>query len=240
MIAKCGQLRVWHWAHKGVRTCDHWWERQTPWHRGWKDHFPEECQEIVQVSAQGEKHIADVKTHSGVVLEFQHSVLKQGERESREAFYKTMVWVVDARRRASDRERLLACVKSARTVSRTPHLISVALDACPLLRDWQASCVPVYFDFGDGRPDGTAGLRGAPMLWRVSPYRPNGLALLSLVPKEWFLDVHLRGLPFEEWHAKAERNVAFELSVIRPSPQSRPLSDFKRYLVRRERSRRRF
>jgi class 3 adenylate cyclase len=24
MIAKCGNYRVWHWAHRGTRTCDPW------------------------------------------------------------------------------------------------------------------------------------------------------------------------------------------------------------------------
>ena len=26
MITKCGDLKVWHWAHKSKRVCDHWWE----------------------------------------------------------------------------------------------------------------------------------------------------------------------------------------------------------------------
>src|SRR6267142_346180 len=98
MIAKCGDIKVRHWAHLGRRTCDHWWEPETVWHRDWKNHFPLSWQERIHSSENGEKHIADVKTGRGVVLEFQHSFLHSNERESREKFYPKLVWVVDALR----------------------------------------------------------------------------------------------------------------------------------------------
>ena len=113
MIAKCGQLRVWHWAHRGTRTCDPWWEPETEWHRNWKNKFPEIWQEIIHRSETGEKHIADVKTGSGMVLEFQHSNLHHDERVSRENFYPKMVWVVNGRRRVRDRARFFASLREA-------------------------------------------------------------------------------------------------------------------------------
>jgi hypothetical protein len=67
MIAKCGQIRVWHWAHRAIRTCDPWWEPETKWHRDWKNQFPEDWQERIHKSEAGERHIADVKTDFGVV-----------------------------------------------------------------------------------------------------------------------------------------------------------------------------
>jgi competence protein CoiA len=103
MIAKCGDIRVRHWAHLGTRTCDPWWEPETEWHRAWKNRFPENWQEISHLSENGEKHRADVKTDRGVVLEFQHSFLQREERESREKFYRNMVWVVNGLRRVRDR-----------------------------------------------------------------------------------------------------------------------------------------
>jgi ssDNA-binding Zn-finger/Zn-ribbon topoisomerase 1 len=39
MVAKCGRVKVWHWAHKGAPPCDPWWENETEWHREWKDRF---------------------------------------------------------------------------------------------------------------------------------------------------------------------------------------------------------
>jgi competence CoiA-like predicted nuclease len=87
MVPKCGERRVRHWAHRGVLQCDHWWENETPWHRNWKNKFPAEWQEIIHQAENGEKHIADVKTTHGRVIEFQHSYLTIDERRSREAFY---------------------------------------------------------------------------------------------------------------------------------------------------------
>jgi len=45
-----------------------------------KDQFPADWQEHVQHAETGERHIADVKTSRGWVIEFQHSYLKPEER----------------------------------------------------------------------------------------------------------------------------------------------------------------
>lgn len=45
VVAKCGEVRMHHWAHRGLPTCDSWWEPETQWHRAWKDHFPKQWQE---------------------------------------------------------------------------------------------------------------------------------------------------------------------------------------------------
>lgn len=89
VIPKCGQYRINHWAHKSINHCDKWWESETEWHRNWKDLFPKEWQEVVAYDDQtGEKHIADIKTNSNLVVEFQHSNISDEERISRESFYK--------------------------------------------------------------------------------------------------------------------------------------------------------
>jgi competence CoiA-like predicted nuclease len=105
MVARCGEVNVWHWAHKGRCTGDSWWENETEWHRAWKGKFPESWQEIVHRADGGEKHIADVKTDHGWVIEFQHSYLKPEERRSRDAFYPKLVWVVNGARRKRDSEQ---------------------------------------------------------------------------------------------------------------------------------------
>jgi competence protein CoiA len=95
MIARCGELRTPHWAHRGTRLlCDPWWENETQWHRVWKDQFPADWQEVVHRAEDGERHIADVKTQNGWVIEFQHSFLKAEERRSRDGFYPKLIWVV--------------------------------------------------------------------------------------------------------------------------------------------------
>jgi len=68
MIAKCGQHRMWHWAHWKSKACDPWWEPETEWHRSWKNQFPVAWQEIGHTAQSGERHRADVKTETGLVL----------------------------------------------------------------------------------------------------------------------------------------------------------------------------
>jgi competence CoiA-like predicted nuclease len=95
-VAKCGPKIVWHWAHQGRRHCDPWWENETPWHAKWKTSFPIENQEVVHHDEHtGEKHVADVKTNRGLVIELQNSPMPLAELRSREAFYGHMVWVVN-------------------------------------------------------------------------------------------------------------------------------------------------
>ncbi len=40
LIAKCGEFKVNHWAHKGNRNCDPWWENETNY-LGWIPSIPE-------------------------------------------------------------------------------------------------------------------------------------------------------------------------------------------------------
>lgn len=97
-LAKCGAQLMWHWAHKGRRHCDPWWENETEWHRNWKSHFPDRMHEVVLFDQDtGEKHIADLKTDRGMVIEIQHSAMPVEELRSREAFYKNMAWIVDGK-----------------------------------------------------------------------------------------------------------------------------------------------
>jgi competence protein CoiA len=237
MIAKCGQHRVWHWAHRETRTCDTWSEPETEWHRDWKSHFPKHCQEVIHWSENGEKHIADVKTESGVVLEFHYSLLSREERQSREIFYGKMVWVDNGQRRKRDMAQFFASLRAAIVVSPKPLIVAVPPYKGALLRDWGASRVPVYFDFGDSEPDDKLRFN-TPTLWRLDPVGRNSMAYLSPVPKTLFLRVHLQGLPFEERHTKAIERAAD--AMIQQAARSRPLADFERYMAEKQRARRRF
>ena len=241
MIAKCGQHRVRHWAHRGTRICDPWWEPETEWHRTWKNQFPEDWQEIVRRSEVGEKHIADVETERGVVLEFQHSFLRQEERESREMFYQKMVWVVDGLRRARDRACFFASLGAATVVSLKPLTVSLPSNKGALLRDWAASRVPVFFDFGDISEPGDTLRFHKPVLWRLNPGSPEGSAHLSPVMKSSFGDAHLKGLPLKgmDWSAavKLARSLRAARSFIPQAPRSRGALGFHQYMAKKQRAR---
>lgn len=151
MIAKCGETNAWHWAHQGRRPfCDPWWENKTEWHRSWQDQFPTAWQEVFHTSGGGERHIADVKTDQGWVIEFQHSYLKPDERRAREAFYRKLMWVVDGTRRERDRRQLLKAWEDGVGVpARNSPVRKTFADDCRLLGEWAGSSVPVFFDLGD-------------------------------------------------------------------------------------------
>ena len=96
LIPKCGNINVWHWAHKSNIHCDDWHEPETQWHKDWKNEFPKDCQEvIIKDELTGKKHIADVFLPKGLVLEFQNSNISSEEIQQRENFYKKMIWVIN-------------------------------------------------------------------------------------------------------------------------------------------------
>jgi len=148
LIAKCGEIKINHWAHKGKRHCDPWWENETEWHRSWKNQFPAAWQEVRHEAEDGEVHIADVKTESGWVIEFQHSFLNPEERRKRNAFYRKIVWVVDGLRRSTDIKQFQKMLDESRLVYKAPLILQVRFpEDCRLLREWHDESAFVFIDF---------------------------------------------------------------------------------------------
>lgn len=193
VIPKCGERRVWHWAHRRDNHCRYQWEPETAWHRDWKNGFPPEWQEIMHQAENGERHIADVKTSHGRVIEFQHSYLKPEERRSRETFYGSMIWVVNGLRRLRDKPSFYEALRTRLVTDSKSVTYLVPSNRCALLEDWSDSRVVVYFDFGATQED--IALFGRPVLWRLSPKITNGWARLSPVPVINFVESLRQGLP---------------------------------------------
>ena len=161
VIAKCGEQKIAHWAHKSCKVCDNWHDKETEWHLMWKNYFPESWQEIIKYDATtGEKHIADVCTEKGFVLEFQHSTINPEERQSRENFYKNMNWVVDGTRLKNDFKRFVKIIDDismARVIfpitipnqnnRQVGNIIEVNYPEEIFPKNWLNSTVPVVFDF---------------------------------------------------------------------------------------------
>jgi len=162
-IAKCGKVKIWHWAHRGKRMCDPWWENETEWHRNWKNCFPDNWQERIHTAESGEKHIADIKTIKDWVIEFQHSHLNPEERRARNDFYEKLAWVVDGTRRKRDKPKFWESLKEMATVTNTQspvrRILKVLWNDCALFREWSGCPAPVFFDFG----------KEDPMLWCLLP-----------------------------------------------------------------------
>jgi competence CoiA-like predicted nuclease len=147
LIAKCGDIRINYWSHKGKRNCDPWWENETEWHRSWKNFFPSDWQEIpLQDEQTGEIHIADIRTNNGLIIEFQHSHIDSQERDSREKFYKNMIWIVDGTRLKRDYPRFLKGKSDFRRTNKQGYYIVLFPDEC-FPAAWLGSKVPVIFDY---------------------------------------------------------------------------------------------
>ena len=239
MLAKCGTIRVHHWAHQGVRICDDWWERELAWHRDWKNNFPIAWQENIRFADDGEKHIADVRTEAGLVIEFQHSALKPAEREARERFYGSMVWVVDGTRLVRDLPRFLE-YKDILHGTGSNGIYTCHAPERLFPRNWITSSACVFFDFGvrEGEPD---------LLWGILPYRVRDEAIVIAMPRSQFVErakVHAEILPAR---ALAE-NIAqmMQLQAMRLAQLNRQrtsmmmLQQMQRHAWRGQRGRRRF
>jgi hypothetical protein len=170
-LAKCGSHVVWHWAHQRLDNCDPWWEPETAWHRDWKNLFPKDWQEIVlRDPTSGERHIADVRTASGLVVEFQRSTIHPDEVTARQNYYQKMIWVIDGTKTEFDRFNFrlgLSKLSEKGVASFSWHSRS------KLFARWFVT-KPVFIDFG---PDFG--------LWRVLRFDPTvKRGVVAYTPKE--------------------------------------------------------
>ncbi|MGO7481827.1 competence protein CoiA [Rhizobium ruizarguesonis] len=227
-LAKCGIKRLHHWAHVSTAVCDRWWELETEWHRAWKNLFPTEWQEIHHRATDGEVHIADVKTASGTVVEFQHSTISPQERGSREAFYDPMIWIVDGTRLKRDlssfRQEITTCSPSAETNTRAWLLWD---RASAIIERWRGGSRPLFLDFGDADFP-LPWLPDAGVLWLLN-YLPRERVIVTPVRRQSVVDHLLAGTPIQ----------GFARPMPNPPPRS-ALPGFQAHLMRARARRPRF
>ena len=89
VIAKCGDIKVWHWAHKVGEDCDLFGEGETEWHLNWKKEYPIEQQEVIIGN-----HRADIKTER-IIIELQNSPLSSEKIKEREEYYDNIIWLLN-------------------------------------------------------------------------------------------------------------------------------------------------
>lgn len=184
VIAKCGPQRMHHWAHRSKRSCDSWREPETVWHRQWKSRYPIDWREVMVLAIDGERHIADVRTPNGLVLEFQHSFLGRAEQDAREAAHENLVWIVDGTRLKRDFPRFMEGLTRCRRVGHSSCLTHQPENM--VSPTWTNRSVPVLLDFESVAASET--INGEPNLWCLWPGRICGYALLSRVRLGAFLE----------------------------------------------------
>jgi len=184
MLAKCGQFKLWHWAHKSRLHCDPWWEPETDWHRARKNRFPKEWHEVIRFDpATNEKHIADVKTDKGLVLEFQHSAITPEEMKAREDFYGNMIWVVDGCRGELDAANFNMSLGGQ--ISDAPVAYGLRwYGRSKLFSVWIQATKPVFIDFGQAN------------LWRLVMFDPSTKkGMVGPGGKEYLVEDFTKGNP---------------------------------------------
>lgn len=188
LFAKCGEVRVKHWAHKGNRMCDPWWENETEWHRDWKGRFPVDWQEVVHFDEKGEKHIADVKTSEDWVLEFQHSFLKPEERRAREAFYGKLIWIVDGLRRKRDKPQFVRLVNQGKVLNNKPLIVRLHFpEECTIVKERLDSSAFTFLDFHEEDQAARS------LLWFLGPKGANREYHVQLVSAPELIKLHNEG-----------------------------------------------
>jgi hypothetical protein len=188
LFAKCGTKKIWHWSHRGKLNCDPWWESETEWHRAWKNLFPCDWQEILHRAPNDERHIADIKTPPGLVIEVQHSAIAEAEMNAREACYTNMIWIVDATRLKRDRARFAEGIQTLlRPIVPGYYLTRRAEDCFPSA--WLNRKVPVLFDHEAlaGFNNGAAAEKSR--LWCLLPGRVDGYAIVVYVSRRKFAEI---------------------------------------------------
>jgi competence CoiA-like predicted nuclease len=97
VLAKCGEINIWHWAHTKDENCDNWYEPKTEWHKNWKLTFGKDnCEKVI--SKDGVRHIADIHTIDNFIIELQNSPIQKQIIIKRENFYgERMMWIINGK-----------------------------------------------------------------------------------------------------------------------------------------------
>lgn len=94
-IAKCGDIKIWHWAHKSD-VCSFKTEPETDWHLQWKEKALSYGCDIEVVIGNNR---ADATIHNDTVYEFQHSTMSLKEIINRTVSYSNLgykvIWIFD-------------------------------------------------------------------------------------------------------------------------------------------------
>jgi hypothetical protein len=145
VIAKKGKIKVHHFAHKHIESCDTFKDAKTDWHILWQDIMRSDSIEVI-INKNGTKHIADIVNEDNVVIEVQHSNINVVDIQSRESFYSDMIWLVDGND-VIRRDGSLTSVLS--------RIVGVQLDRggeCVVMRGtkqwWSLTTKPIYIDDG--------------------------------------------------------------------------------------------
>lgn len=103
VIQKKGDIMIWHFAHKSLADCVDYYDHKGEWHRAMQELFPEKNREVYEKTFMY-RHIFDILTDKGRIIEFQHSPISINDFQQRTHDYllrsifeetKRAIWVFD-------------------------------------------------------------------------------------------------------------------------------------------------
>lgn len=171
VLAKCGKIKAHYWSHLADSKCVYKGNKGE-WHIAWQNEFPDDWQEVLLINTENnERNLADVRTPNGLILEFQHSHIKDEEKTARELFYKNMCWVVDGTNWSKIRTYFENKYKDAseeeieKRVGIDKYDYEMIFSAV-----WASSSVPIFYDFY-GQNTSEERTRWQEYLYCCFPYR---------------------------------------------------------------------
>lgn len=171
VLAKCGNVKAHYWSHLADSKCVYKGNKGE-WHIAWQNEFPDDWQEVLLINTENnERNLADVRTPNGLILEFQHSHIKDEEKTARELFYKNMCWVVDGTNWSKIRTYFENKYKDAseeeieKRVGIDKYDYEMIFSAV-----WASSSVPIFYDFY-GQNTSEERTRWQEYLYCCFPYR---------------------------------------------------------------------
>lgn len=146
VIARCGETNMNHWAHEKDESCDVWYESETEWHKNWKLTFALDRREAI-IKKDGKRHIADILTEKGVVVELQNSPISKAVIRQREQFYgENMLWIINGR---DFKDNFHISAYNPYYRSKGSSLPEFGFYWKHARRTWKNVQRPVFIDFGD-------------------------------------------------------------------------------------------
>lgn len=191
--ARKGDIRVNHWYHlDGRGDCDPWHEPKGEWHRQIQCCFPVSRQEYVICRKVGDatvKHIADIYTKSGYVIEVQMSPLSLGKIAEREEFYGRIVWFVSGHNPLVENFHTSAFMENAELVQGECFEYYAVPEKCHAInRHWTGRDGLVFFDID---PESGVDFDNKDVLCLVLGMRRHGYLILRVVKERELIDAFL-------------------------------------------------
>lgn len=214
LIAKCGEIRAHHWAHKNKLQCDDWMEDDNEWRDSWLNEFEEDWQEVL-IERAGVQHFADVETEKKTIILLHQSRLTPEIIREREDFYQTPVWIFNAGLHKQDVAHFLKAFENGWIRfpkiqnNKNPFLMITEFYIEKVFRkEWLSARFPVFLDYSTAKDSQIYPLaKQLNEIWYLTPITVLGFRILFHYPKKSLIKslIDRPGLNLEQMADKKTR-----------------------------------